>query len=194
VCSLWIAWKTGESILSVMLSALNDTWRKSKVPVLDPYFLDLGSRWRWVVSFMSLSLKPRGKAPRYPLDRRLGGPHTRSGRHGEVKILEPTDRPARSQSLYRQCYPGSWHLIHYSNHFVLMKSPLLSVYLSFEISKFGALLRSQFRTVTNNVWVYYCQYEADFDTEPMFSRLSRDRGSPSSIDHRIVRGAPAALA
>jgi hypothetical protein len=35
-------------------------------------FLDLGARWRWVVSF-----------PRYPLNRRLGGPRSRSGPCGE---------------------------------------------------------------------------------------------------------------
>jgi hypothetical protein len=35
---------------------------------------------------------PPGKAPplRYPLDRRLGGPQSRSGRCGEEKILDPT--------------------------------------------------------------------------------------------------------
>jgi hypothetical protein len=50
----------------------------------------------------------------YPLDRRLGGPQSRSGRRGEEKILDPTrledrplGRPARSQSLYRLRYPGS---------------------------------------------------------------------------------------
>jgi hypothetical protein len=31
-----------------------------------------------------------GKDPRYPLDRRLSGPESPSGRHGEVKILAPT--------------------------------------------------------------------------------------------------------
>jgi hypothetical protein len=33
---------------------------------------------------------PRGKSYRYPLDRRLGGPQSRSGRCGEEKILHPT--------------------------------------------------------------------------------------------------------
>jgi hypothetical protein len=33
---------------------------------------------------------PGERTPRYPLDRRLGGPQSRSGRHGEVKILAPT--------------------------------------------------------------------------------------------------------
>jgi hypothetical protein len=31
---------------------------------------------------------PRGKGTRYPLDRRLGGPQSRSGRYGEMKILD----------------------------------------------------------------------------------------------------------
>jgi hypothetical protein len=38
-----------------------------------PRIRDLGTRWRWVVSFM-----PRPLHPRYPLDRRLGGPQSRS--------------------------------------------------------------------------------------------------------------------
>jgi hypothetical protein len=33
---------------------------------------------------------PPGKSPPYPLYRRLGGPQSRSGQHGEVKILYPT--------------------------------------------------------------------------------------------------------
>ncbi|PNF20161.1 hypothetical protein B7P43_G00613 [Cryptotermes secundus] len=54
-----------------------------------------------------------GKSPRYPLDRRLGGPQKRSGRHRAEKILDPTvtrtptPRSARSQSLYRLSYPES---------------------------------------------------------------------------------------
>jgi hypothetical protein len=46
----------------------------------DPRFLDLGTSWRWVVSFM---------LP-YSLHIRLGGPHSRSGRRAERKILHPT--------------------------------------------------------------------------------------------------------
>jgi hypothetical protein len=47
--------------------------------------LDLGTRWRWVVSFTSRPLYPQGKSPRYPLDRKLGGPQSRSGRGGQEK-------------------------------------------------------------------------------------------------------------
>jgi hypothetical protein len=37
----------------------------------------------WVISFTLRPLCPRGKRPRYHLDRRLGGPQRRSGRFGE---------------------------------------------------------------------------------------------------------------
>jgi hypothetical protein len=36
--------------------------------------LELGTRWRWVVSFTPRPLYPQGKRPWYPLDGRLGGP------------------------------------------------------------------------------------------------------------------------
>jgi hypothetical protein len=59
---------------------------------------------------------PPGKDPypRYPLDRRSGGPQSRSGRRGKKKFLtlpelelRPLGRPVSSQSVYRLRYPGS---------------------------------------------------------------------------------------
>jgi hypothetical protein len=58
---------------------------------------------------------PPEKEPSYPVDRRLGGPLSRSGRSGEEKNsqlppgIEPYnfDRPARSPALYRVSYHGS---------------------------------------------------------------------------------------
>jgi len=50
-----------------------------------PRILILGTRWRWVVSFMRRSLYQRGKSPRYSLDGRLLGPKSRSGRGGKEK-------------------------------------------------------------------------------------------------------------
>jgi hypothetical protein len=48
---------------------------------------------------------------RYHLDRKLGGPQSRSGRRGEEKILDPTGSqtttPRSSNPLYRLRYPGS---------------------------------------------------------------------------------------
>jgi len=38
-----------------------------------------------VVSFTPQPLYPQEKSPWYPLDRRLGGPQSRSGRGGEKK-------------------------------------------------------------------------------------------------------------
>jgi hypothetical protein len=44
-----------------------------------------------VVNFTPRPLYPPGKSPRYPLDGRLGGPQSRSGRFGEEKkILDST--------------------------------------------------------------------------------------------------------
>jgi hypothetical protein len=49
-----------------------------------------GTSWSWVVSFTPRLLYPWGKRPQYQLDRRLGGPQSRSGQHGEKKIFDPT--------------------------------------------------------------------------------------------------------
>jgi hypothetical protein len=60
-----------------------------------PRIIDLGTRLRWVVSFTIRPLYPQGKTPWYPLDRRLGGHQSRSGRGGEERnsqllpVLEP---------------------------------------------------------------------------------------------------------
>jgi hypothetical protein len=58
---------------------------------------------------------PGGNNPRYPLDRRLGGPQSRSGRRREMKVsplsgpeLRPLGHAARSQSLNRLRYPGTY--------------------------------------------------------------------------------------
>jgi hypothetical protein len=54
-----------------------------------PCILDLSTRCRRVVSFTFRPLYRQGKSPRYPLDRRLGGPQSRSGRGAEEKNSEP---------------------------------------------------------------------------------------------------------
>jgi hypothetical protein len=50
--------------------------------------LDLGTRWRSVVTFTSRLLQPRGKRIRYPLDKRLFEPQCRSGNCGEETNLD----------------------------------------------------------------------------------------------------------
>jgi len=47
-----------------------------------PHILSLGTRWRWVLSFMPQPLYSMWRT-RYPLVRRLGGPQSRSERCGE---------------------------------------------------------------------------------------------------------------
>jgi hypothetical protein len=54
---------------------------------IDPRTLDLDTSWESVVKFMRRSLYPRGKNPLYPLDARLSGPQSRSGRRRKEDIL-----------------------------------------------------------------------------------------------------------
>jgi hypothetical protein len=57
---------------------------------INPYFLGLSTSWMWFVKFTPRPLYPRGKSPRYPLNRWLDGPQSRSERRGEEKILDST--------------------------------------------------------------------------------------------------------
>jgi hypothetical protein len=72
---------------------------------IDPHFLDLSTSWRWVASFTPLPLYPQEKSSWYPLDRRLRGPQSRSGRRGE------NSWPYHSPSLYRLRYPGQGKMV-----------------------------------------------------------------------------------
>jgi hypothetical protein len=54
---------------------------------IDPRFLDLGIRWKLVDRVTLPPLYLWGKSPRYPLESRLGGPQSQSGRLGEEKLL-----------------------------------------------------------------------------------------------------------
>jgi hypothetical protein len=54
--------------------------------------LNLGSEWKWVVSFTLLPFYLSGNSARYPLYRRLGRPQSPSGRYGEEKFYYPIPR------------------------------------------------------------------------------------------------------
>jgi hypothetical protein len=107
-------------VLTILTFLLSTTpWRRiRRVEVQLHAFFDLGTRWRWLVSFKPRPLWSQGKSLRYPLDRRLGGPQSRSGQRVEEKNsqlpprieLRSSDRPSRSQSLYRLGYPGSLNI------------------------------------------------------------------------------------
>jgi hypothetical protein len=60
---------------------------------IDPHFLDLGTKLEVSGQLHAPAALPRGKSPRYPLDRRLGGPQSRSGRS-----LEQNSRPYRDSN------------------------------------------------------------------------------------------------
>jgi hypothetical protein len=75
----------GRSKVVPVLNELSTTpWRRVGEWTYSAIILDLGIRWRWVVSFTHRLLYLRGNSSRYPLDRRLGGAQSRS-RHCEVK-------------------------------------------------------------------------------------------------------------
>jgi hypothetical protein len=54
-----------------------------------PRIIDLGTRWRWVVTFTPQPLYPQGNSHWYKLDRRLGGTQSRYGRGGGERNSQP---------------------------------------------------------------------------------------------------------
>jgi hypothetical protein len=60
---------------------------------IDPHFLDLGTSWKRVISFTPRPLNPQEKSPRYPFDRRLCGPQSRSVDDVEKTLPGPKLRP-----------------------------------------------------------------------------------------------------
>jgi hypothetical protein len=83
-----------------------------------PRILDLDTRWRWVVSFTSRSFYPQGKSPWYLLDRRLGGPQSRSRHGGEEN---PSNHPARSPALYHWAIPvlDLKYILEFKDHYII---------------------------------------------------------------------------
>jgi hypothetical protein len=82
---------------------------------IDPHYLELGTSWRWVVSFTSRPLYPRERDPGThfiggSVDPRAGLDDVWKRRFLLLPGLElqPLGRPSCSRSLYRLRYPGSW--------------------------------------------------------------------------------------
>jgi hypothetical protein len=65
-------------------------WRRMGGGCIDRRILDLGTSWRWVVSFKHRPLYRGWKSHRNALDRRLGRSQNRSGPHGEKTNPAPT--------------------------------------------------------------------------------------------------------
>jgi hypothetical protein len=65
----------GKKMLSLYLTnqSLHQEDVRGSIYTIYPYFLDLGTNWRWVVSLMPLSLYPRRKTPTPPVTLWIGG-------------------------------------------------------------------------------------------------------------------------
>jgi hypothetical protein len=122
------------------------TWESG---CIDPRFLDLGSSWRWVVGFTLLPLYPRGKSHLYPLDRRLGGPQSLSGRYGEVKILDPTGIQT----------PTPRSVQHVASRYMDWATGALKIYSAFHKEERWQWFHEQRRNwqEKNLVWVLNCR-------------------------------------
>jgi hypothetical protein len=140
---------------------------------INPHFLDLGTSWRWVVSFTPRPLYPRERALGIHciggwVDPRAGLDHMEKWKFLTPPGLEPRplSRPARSQSLYRLRYPGSLtatQFIFKLEYFVVFlncmsissrKYPQSDIVFSFQ---YACLFRSNLKI--NLIWstlIWYC--------------------------------------
>lgn len=81
---------------------------------MDPFILNFGVRMRWMVSLTPWPPCPLGKSPRYPLNRKLGGPENRSGCFREKSVTPAGNRTIflghqlLASSPYCLHYPGSY--------------------------------------------------------------------------------------
>jgi hypothetical protein len=73
-------------VVTVLFELSTTLWRHiGRVEIQLYAFFDVSTKWRWVVRFTSRPFCPQGKSPRYPMDRRLCGPQSWSGRGIEEK-------------------------------------------------------------------------------------------------------------
>jgi hypothetical protein len=86
--------------------------------------LDLGTIWRWLVSFTPRPHYLRGNHPRYPLDRRLGGPQSRYGRYGKEKNFAFAGNRALAFRSVVRCY-ADWAIPDSPFQLALTTSPLI---------------------------------------------------------------------
>jgi hypothetical protein len=83
------------------------------------------------------ALPPGRKFSRYPLDRRLGGPHNRSGHCGVKENLFPLPKieprllgyPACRRSLYLLSYPSTYTCILYTYMYIILEGSSSSIHL-----------------------------------------------------------------
>jgi hypothetical protein len=155
--------------MSILLILCNTPWTHMGKSIYRSLILDLGTSCRWALSFTPLSLYSRGKSPLLPLDRRLGGPQSRSERYGEVKILDPIGSriPSPSvvhpvnQSLYRLSYRDSCFMLahsskSYTSHCCVIVLQTRIHLIDLNITVLEYLLRCQLRRF---LWDYANQWD-----------------------------------
>jgi hypothetical protein len=102
--------------------------------IIGPRIFDVDTRWRWGVSFMLRPLYPQEKSHWCPLNRRVDGPQSRSGRGGveknsrplpglEPPIIQPVAQRYTTE-LSRLCIL-SLHFIKYSPHRKMFQTRIL---------------------------------------------------------------------
>jgi hypothetical protein len=88
------------------MDAMKAYWRSEGIA---PHILDLGTRWRWVVTFTSWPLYPQEKSSWYPLDRRLGGPQSQTWwgeKYSALTGIQAPNHPAHSPVLCHWALPA----------------------------------------------------------------------------------------
>jgi hypothetical protein len=124
--------------------------------------LYLYTRWKWMVSFTPRPLYPWKKSPLYPLDRRLGGPQSRSGRCGAERNVLPlpgielcryTDWAIHVDFLNTKPYHRTKGIFQEFSHNTVMQSVIQLRTASEPISMPGAGYASQVILVTNHLTV-----------------------------------------
>jgi hypothetical protein len=129
-----------------------------------------------VVSFRFRPLFCREGDPlRYPVDRKLCGPHNKSGRNGEEKFLtlpglelRPLRRPSCSRSLYRLSHCGSlvYSVVNLRYRYVMAFPPAMSVEMSSRMHEQGST------QATATTGTYRCEIKRNIcQHESVFSKL-----------------------
>jgi hypothetical protein len=136
-------------------------WRCMESGRIDSHFLDLGTCWMWVVSFTPRPLYPRGKSPQYQLDRRLGGPQSRSGRLGE------------------NCWPYQGLNSDPSVHLCLSESPSMSI----STEKCSAIMNAIMQHMAGSDTQKYCDMLGDL----WLGKVGYSDGCEMTLDELILK-------
>jgi hypothetical protein len=164
-------------------------WRNSSI------ILDIVTRWRWVVSFTTQLLYFRGKNFRYPLDRRVGGPHIKFWRYGEEKNLilawnqTPAVQPIAHHYVIWAIPTLSSHCLwalrspfrNKAHHWPIRHSlrfPVITCMIDKEYTVYTTTIRVKTKTILQHQHLLYCIFIRDATCFDPFA------GSSSGVQHQ----------